>query len=368
MFVPSAKSNISLLVLLLISILLFLWVEKSRVFISEEYFSEKLAAAELMQKAIDTIKEYRLDQNVFIDEINDPNKTGMIGDRQSLIVTDRGNLSAKLTSLNPNFAAAIVEEFKKAKLKKGDLVAVSTTGSYPAINLAIMSAAQILNLNLVIISSVGSSMFGATDPEFTILDMESYLVDKGIFQYKSVAASMGGGRDLGRGLNILGREEIIKAVNRNEVLLVHEESLEGNIQRKMEIFDEYSDGRKYDLYVNIGGGLSSLGNSINGRLLRPGLHRHVNIKNIPLKGTMFLFADKGIPILHLLDIERYASNNKLPEAPTPLPKPGTGNMFRVEIYNVTVAIIALIILTILVLVVIFFDHNQLKLRHDEIEI
>ncbi|MCF7793332.1 MAG: poly-gamma-glutamate system protein [Candidatus Cloacimonetes bacterium] len=368
MFVPSAKSSLSLLVLLIVSILLFIWVENSRVYVSEKYFEEKMAAANLMQKAMNTIKEHRLSQDVFIDEVNDPNLTGLIGEKQSLIVTDRGNLTAKLTSLNPNLAAALVDIFKKAKLQKGDKVAMSCTGSFPAMNIAVMSAAKIMELDLVIISSVGASMFGATDPDFTWLDMESLLNDKNIFEYRSYAASLGGGRDLGRGLNVLGREKIIEAIERNNITLVHEETLEQNISKKMEFFEDAAQGKPYDLYINVGGGLSSLGNSINGRLLKPGFHKYVNLKNIPLKGTMFLMADKKIPVLHLLDISRFARTYDLPDAPDPLPEPGTGNMFKDEIYNVTIASIALAILVILVLLVIFFDHKQLKLRHDEIEI
>lgn len=368
MFVPSAKSSLSLLVLLIASILLYIWVENSRVYVSEKYYDEKMAAAQLMQEAMNTIKEYRLSQDVFIDDVNDPNLTGLIGEKQSLIVTDRGNLTAKLTSLNPNLAATLVDIFKKAKLKKGDKVAMSCTGSFPAMNLAVMSAAEVLELDLIIVSSVGASMFGATDPDFTWLDMETLLNDNNIFNYKSYAASLGGGRDLGRGLNVLGREKIIEAIERNNVALVQEESLEQNIRKKMEFFEDANQGKPYDLYVNVGGGLSSLGNSINGRLLKPGYHRFINLKNIPLKGTMFLMADRGVPVVHLLDISRFARSYDLPDAPDPLPEPGTGNMFKDEIYNVTIATIALVILFILVLIVIFFDHKQLKLRHDEIEI
>lgn len=368
MFVPSAKSSLSLLILLIVSILLFIWVENSRVYVSEKYYDEKLAASNLMQKAMDTIKEFRINQDVFIDEVNDPNLTGLIGEKQSLIVTDRGNLTAKLTSLNPNIAAAVIDIFKKAKLKKGDRIALSCTGSFPAINIAVMSAATVMELDLVIISSVGASMFGATDPQFTWLDMESLFIEKDIFKFKSIASSMGGGRDLGRGLNVLGRNRIIEAVERNGVSLVHEETLEKNIRTKMEFFENSVQGKSYDLYINVGGGLSSLGNTINGRLLKPGYHRFINLKNIPLKGTMFLMADRGTPVLHLLDIARFASDYDLPDAPDPLPEPGTGSMFKDEIYNVSIAAIALAVLVALVLVVIFFDHKQLKLRHDEIEI
>jgi len=59
MFVPSAKSNLSLIVLFLISILLFVWVNNSRMFIKEKYYSEKMEAALLMKQATEALKDYR---------------------------------------------------------------------------------------------------------------------------------------------------------------------------------------------------------------------------------------------------------------------------------------------------------------------
>lgn len=367
MFIPSAKSKFSLILLLIVSIVLFIWVNNSRIFVKQKYFSEKLEAAKLMKKAGEVIKEYRLEQGVFIDEINDPNKTSLIGEKQTLITTDRGNLTAKLTSLNPNLAAVVIEMFKKTRLKKGDVIAMSCTGSFPAVNLAVMSAAKVMELNMIIISSVGASMFGATDPDFTWLDMEKLLNEKGIFNYKSIAASIGGGRDLGRGLNQTGRELIIESIKRNEVQLVQENSLENNIKKKMGIFKESAE-KPVKLYVNIGGGLSSLGNSISGKLLSPGLRRHVDVKNIPLKGTLFLFAEEGIPIVHLLDIIKVAEIYNLPIAPDPIPEPGIGTVFLAEKYNITISGISLVILVLLILVIIFFDHKQMKLKEDEVNI
>ncbi|MCK4357448.1 MAG: poly-gamma-glutamate system protein [Candidatus Cloacimonetes bacterium] len=367
MFIPSAKSKLSLVILLLVAIILFIWSYKSRVFIEEKYFEEKLSAAQLMQEAEQVIREFRLSQNVFIDENNDPNKTALIGEKETKITTDRGSLESKLTTLNPNFGAVIVDYFKKAKLKKGDLVAVSLTASMPALNIAVMSAAKVLDLDLVIISSVGASMFGATDPDFTWLDIETLLYDKGIFPYKSIAASLGGGRDLGRGLSKIGRDLIIEAVRRNNVPLVRENSLEKNIQEKMSLFSNYSD-KEMKLYVNIGGGLSSLGDAINGKLLSPGLHRYVSTKNIPIKGTMFLFAEKGIPILHLLNIPKVAEIYDLPIAPVPLPEPGIGKVFVEEYHNITVTAISLGIMIILIVIVILFDHKQQKFTEKEINI
>lgn len=367
MFIPSAKSKFSLIILMLVAIVLFIWVENSRIFVSDEYYEEKYAAASLMQRAELAIKEYRNAEGVYIDEVNDPNRTAMIGVKQSPIVTDRGYLTSKLTSLNPNFAAVIVEMFKKANLKKGDKIAVSCTGSFPALNIAVLSAAKILEIEPIIISSVGASMFGATDPDFTWLDMEEFFIKEDIFNYKSLAASIGGGRDLGRGLSKSGRELILANIKKNNIELIQNETLEQNIMAKYRIYQTASDNN-IALYVNIGGGLSSIGATLNGRLIDPGLHRYLTLTNTPLKGTMLLFADEGIPIIHLLDITKLAETNALPIAPDPLPEPGNGSMFENEKYNISIATIAFIILVILILIVIFFDHKELKIKDDEINV
>ncbi len=364
MFIPSVKSKFSLLALFVISILLFLWVNNSRVYIKRKYFDKKLQAAKLMQKAEIAVKKYLISKNKTTDPINDPYKSYLIGEKNTIITTDRGNLNAKITSLNPNMAAVFVELFKKAKLKKGDEILVNFTSSYPAINLALMSAAKVLGLKLVIISSVGSSMFGMTDPDFTWLDLESYLNDKKIFPYKSIAASIGGGRDLGRGLSKEGRKAIIDAIIRNNVLLVKEKSLEENIEKKYEIFKKYSKNPK--LYVNIGGGLSSIGNSISGKLVSTGYHKYLNLSNVPVKGTMFLFAEKKIPVIHILNVLELAERYKLPLVPDKLPDPGEGQIFLEPRYNVVYAIISLAILVLLIGVIILFDKSQMKLKHDEV--
>lgn len=342
----------------MVAIGLFIWAQNSRVWVKEKFYDEKLQAAELTKRATEVIREYRMQQGYTFDELNDPNRSGLIGEKYSLITTDRGDLTAKLTTLNPNISAIIIDFFKRAKLQQGDVIAVNVTGSMPALNIAVLSAAKVLDLDVVLISSVGASMFGATDPHFTWLDMETLLNEKDIIPYKSAAASLGGGRDLGRGLSKTGRDLIIEAITRNDVHLIQEESLEKNIEKKMELLENGN----IDLYVNVGGGLSSLGDAINGRLLPPGLHKYVLTRNIPKKGTMFLFAEQGVPIIHLLDIRKLAEDYDLPISPVPLPAPGTGQMFLEERYNLTVTAIALAILAILIGLVIFFDRSQQQFK------
>ena len=62
-----------------------------------------------MQTAEETIKEYQKSRGFFIDLVNDPNQTTLIGEKNTIITTDRGSLNAKLTSLNPNIAAVAID-------------------------------------------------------------------------------------------------------------------------------------------------------------------------------------------------------------------------------------------------------------------
>ena len=119
-----AKSNIVLSALSLLSLLAFIAVENSKIDVEQDWYSEKLKAASLAKKAAETLKDYRLEKGVFIDDVNDPNQTALIGQEYTQITTDRGYIEAKLSSTNPNFAAVIVQLLEDAGVNEGDNVAV----------------------------------------------------------------------------------------------------------------------------------------------------------------------------------------------------------------------------------------------------
>ena len=154
MYKLRAKSNIVLGVLSILSLLAFIVVENNKVDVKQDWYKEKLEAAKLSQKAAQYIKNYRLVNGVFIDAINDPNQTALIGQEYTLITTDRGNIESKLTSTNPNFEAVIVQLLKDAGVRKGDNVAVAMTGSFPALNISIIAAIETLGANPIIITKL----------------------------------------------------------------------------------------------------------------------------------------------------------------------------------------------------------------------
>jgi len=359
-----AKSNIVLGLLFLLALLALIAVENGKQDVRQAWYQEKLAAAELTQRASNYLKSQRLDKGVFIDAINDPNQTALIGQEYTLITTDRGEINAKLSSTNPNFAAVVVQLLKDAGVEKNDYVAVAFTGSFPGINISVMAAIETLQLNPVIITSVGASNFGANDPAFTWLDMETMLYNAGVFQSKSIAASIGGGNDAGRGLSPEGRDLILKAIERNQCLLIHEKHLENSISRRLDIYDSIRGNQPIKAYINVGGGIASLGNSINGKLIPAGLTQYLPMRNYPVRGVVIEMGRNKVPVIHLLNINNLLAKYDLPSNPVPMPEPGDGGIFSEKRYNLITASVATLILVIVILLVFIAERSQHQLGTD----
>ena len=339
-------SILSLLIVTSITVLLMFIELNSKTRVEAEHYEEKLAAAETAQRAFLTLKRQVFELGIPIDRINDPNETGIIGIQYSPITTERGDLEAKLTSTNPNYAALIVELIKDTGVRKNDLVAVSQSGSYPALNINTMSALEVLGLRPVIITSVGSSMWGANYPQFTYLDMESVLIEKGIFTWRTTAASLGGEDDVGRGLSPAGREIIVQAAQRNDIPLIDAANLDEMIERKM---TRYRSAGQIELFINVGetktalAGFDAEAGRLRPRAIRTG------------KGLIARFSSMGLPVINLLDIDGLAEAHDLATAPIPLPNPGEGRLYYEYRYSVTFAVVATAILVIVLFILLRFD-------------
>lgn len=368
MYLFSAGSKRVLSVLALIALLAFLAVENKKVDVQLKWYEQKLEASRLAKEAADHLKEYRLHKGVFIDPVNDPNETALIGQDITMITTDRGYIEAKLTATNPNFAAVIVEMLKDAELEEGDNVAVAFTGSLPGLNIAVLAATQTLKLNPIIITSVGASNWGANDPYFTWLDMESELKAAGVFKYKSVAASIGGGLDRGRGLSPNGRQLIIDAISRNNVEFISEEFLENSIDKRMSIYTEQSGENPIKAFINVGGGIASLGSTENVQFISGGLTQSLTMKNFPRRGVLILMAEQNIPIIHLLNITRLALEYGLPVSPSPLPEPGEGEIFIRRQYSMALTIAVTGFLSIAIILVFIMEKKRHRLGTEQVPI
>ena len=350
---PLILGGLAVLALLLQGVL-----EWTRTPVRQRDYELKLAAAENAHEAFLAVRRHRLMEGAAVDLVNDPAGTGLVGPEFSRITNARGDLEAKLTSLNPNWAAVMVDLFRRAGLKAGDPVAVAVSGSFPGLNIAVYAALEALELAPVVITSVGASMWGANDPAFTWLDMERLFFEERIFHVHSVAASLGGGDDMGRGLSPDGRQLLFDAIERSEVPLLDSENIEQAITARMSLYEERLRGRPCRCYVNVGGGVASLGSSQNRILIPRGLSMTLAAENWPRKGSMVLMADKGVPVIHLLEIAELAREYGLPVAPDYLAGPGEGDIFVRDSYRLPLVAVFFVIYAGLCAVVLAPDVRR----------
>jgi hypothetical protein len=342
-------------------------VERWKVSTPQSYLEEKRAAAVLAQQAFDVVKAARLDVEPIIKTI-DPTESGLIGVPMSAVTTVIGDVSAKQTSVNPNFAAVFVEMLREAGVEEGDVVAVGMSGSFPALNICTYAACQTLGVKPLVISSASASQWGANVPALLWPDMERLLRNKGrlipdigadgkqklnergepllrdagLFDITSIACSIGGHQDRGVGLNEDGLRIVRASIERNGLqpfrldqakplseatLADMEADFIANVNERMELYKDHAEGKPIKAYINVGGGMISTGKSIGKQMFSPGVNlrppRHVR----EIDGVMPRFARQSVPVIHVVHIAALANQYTLPREPTDAPSIGEGGVF-----------------------------------------
>lgn len=353
----SRASTPALAGLAVLSLTLYAFAERSLSPVHAEAYKKKIEATRIMERAEKAIREEKLRRGIAMDPKNDPGQTGLIGPQFTLITTDRGAQSAKELAAHPNFAAAATQMLLQGGVRSGDLVAVGMTGSLPGLNLAVLSACKAIGCEPVIVTSAGASMFGATDPDFTWLDMETLLVGRGLVPFHSVAASLGGGGDVGRGLSPAGRELLVAALARNGVPLLDPPSVLEAVRERVAIYDSVAAarGKPIKLYVNVGGGVASLGGAQNANLIPAGLTRRLAARNYPNRGVINVLGERRMPVIHLLQVEKLARQLGILDDRAEPVKSGQGMLFIRYRYNLWIVSAAAVLL---------FLTNLFVLRHD----
>jgi len=304
-------------------------VELSQRRAKQPYYQEKVAAARLTLEAMGFLKKERLKRGLEIDTEADPAESGLIGSRLTPVTSEAGDLEAKQTSINPNFAAVVVELLKQAKAKERDVVAVSFTGSFPVLNISVCAAIQTLKLKPVIISTASASQWGANEPDFLWIDMERLLYENNIFPFRSVAASIGGKNDQGRELSRKDRELLIKAIKRNGLTRIRSATLHENVHHRMKI---YSGGATPKAFVNVGGGIISAGKRADRMLLKSGIVSE--LQEVEKSDSLVnQFFKEGIPVIHLANVKKIAERYGLELRPGKIPTIGEGNIYFREVYD-----------------------------------
>ncbi len=339
---PPNVSRTALALVTVVALVAHLAVELMPVRRKQRYYREKITAARLSRDAMAAIKAEKLARGHKIDLEVDPAATGLIGKSVTAVTSNTGYLTAKLTSTNPNFAAAMVDMLVRAGVSRGDVVAVGASGSFPALNVSTYAALQVLGLHPVIISSTSSSEWGANLEDYLWLDMEQTVVDRGMVGFASKAASYGGIDDLGIGITKEGRALLDAAMTRNKVTVLGPKSLADSINKRMALYEEHAGDRPIKAYINVGGGSASVGTHIGKKQFRPGLNRSTPTGVGVPDSVMLRFAKRDVPVIHLSRVKLIAKRFRMPYAPKQLVPIGRGEMFVKTEYNRWLALMGLL--------------------------
>jgi poly-gamma-glutamate system protein len=280
------------------------------------YSDEMLEASRLMQRATAAARDFCDSTGIEIDEVTDPNRTCLIGPELTPLMTTLGHIDAKRTTTDPAMASVLVHLLNDAGVSAGDTIAVGSSASFPALLFATVAAAEAMGVHPKIILSLGASTYGATDPEFNLLDMYTVLLTAGVFTTPPAAISLGGDEDVGDGFDAELKADLLSQIAASGVRFISNPDLRFNVATRMEIYGRVA------VFVNTGGSYANLGTSALALQLQPGLNRDVALPPIEERGVLFDMAALNVPVIHLLFIRGLAARYGVSWDPIPLREPG----------------------------------------------
>jgi poly-gamma-glutamate system protein len=283
---------------------------------SAEYINEKRKAVELATEARAMIGER------------------LLGEEYTASSTTLGDRDAKLLSQAPDFPALIVQWLKEGGMEAGDSVAINASGSFPALNIAALSAINAIGAKPLMISSLGASSWGANRPDFTWLHMEQILISRWP-EYASIAVSLGGDGDMAEGLFEEGQQALYDALKLTNVPVLMPTTAEDVFSGRMQAWRAGNDnGELPKMLINVGGNVAYWGSRDRDTLRDEGLITP-SMLVIDRNGVGDRFLAEGRPIIHMLNIKQMAARYKItmpPDANSPIwAKPDISTVARIGI-------------------------------------
>ena len=277
-------------------------------------------AAERMKACIEEMARIRAP----LDEKLDINRTGFIGVDFSGMTTTLGSLESKRTAASPDAAAMVVRLLAGLNLPRGAAVAVNMSGSFPGLNAAVICAVEAMGLHARPIVSLGASTYGANTLEWTALDIHEHLRRAGLIDAELLAASVGGGKDTGRGMMDESAPEALKQkILESGVFLIDEPEYEKNVDTRMALYGDAA------AYINVGGnwvgGINAGSENLPVSVSLPG-----EIETESVDGLLVRWLKKGIPAVHLLNMKALCAQTGLSYDPSPFEPIGESAVYTVS--------------------------------------
>ena len=295
-----------------------------------EYYELQVDAAHRLERYFEAVRGYKQELGLPMSE-DDIHRTGMIGPPYTGITTTSGALEAKRTAAWPDMAALCVRMLVEAGVQPGDTVGAGFSGSFPGMNLAVVAACESMAVELVCISSVGASTYGANDPELTFPEMLYRLNRDGLIHTQSAAVTMGGYRDVGLDMDPELAGQISQRLTDSGLHLMEEPDFQVNLELREAL---YRQSGPIDCFVAVGGNLTSLGQGEAGVSLGQGvLHPNGTVRVDTASGLVQRYLARGLPVINLLNLKKIMADYSMPYDPTHWPPIGQSAVYSNVRYN-----------------------------------
>ena len=357
--------GILILAMALILLIGCLWSYCSVRTVEKPYYAGMVRAAEQMEACMTELKAERLRRGIPLDETTDVFSTGLIGTDFTAITTTLGNLESKRTSCQPDMAALVYDLLMRAGVRAGDRVAICSTGSFPALNLAAVCAAEAMGAEPVVIVSVGASTYGANIPAFTAPEMLYHLYEAGFITAPPAGVTLGGDDDLGLNMGAVffpdEAEDLQQALDRMEaagIVVTRIVDREENLAWRESLYGDAA------CFVSVGGHNMALGDHGKGYSLGQGL-----IRKTVTDGEGYLlghYLSRGVPCIALLNVKQLCTEYGIPFDPGVLEKPGQSHLYYTKAYAKGPLIGALALVSVLLAACRWLEARGSKKDFDQL--
>ena len=313
MFQPQIQKTRVLLGLAILTMGMVYWAVNSYERHPTYGYDLKKKAVDIMVNGIESLRSKFIVYGINNGEDSISFGDFLIGPKESDIQTTSGSFVSKQSVINPDFGAMITEMLMELEIDSSNHVAVSYTGSYPGANLALLSALEALRIQASIISSCGSSEYGATHPDLTWIEMENHLYSSRIISNKSGLASIGGGYDLGTQLQVRGKKVCESAIYNHKINLLNIGDPEENINQRIQHYQNMT--KDITLFINVGGGIYTTGDSLKRKDTPPGIIYPGDISSAASGTVVERFLEQDIPVININHIHILTEWYDLPYPP-----------------------------------------------------